>query len=316
MTRVKITVTGGSGFIGKAIVRRLSRFADVTVLDLVPPEPGVRFVKRDLRVPSSLPPDTEVCIQLASIVGGIQYFSSHQAQNARDNSLILANVFEAARRADVRRILYASSSVVYQFARTFPTPEDEVERIPPPSSTYGFSKLLGEYFCRAYARDYNLNYTVLRPFNAYGPGEGPDPDYAHAIPQLAGKILDGQYPIEIYGDGQQTRCFTYVEDIVDAFVLCMDHPAAENETFNVSSQEEVTIKTLLEIMWSITGQRKPLKIKRLEPFLEDVRRRRPAIDRIRERIGWSPTIPLDEGLKVTIDWIKQKVKGRAASRTI
>src|SRR5574340_201200 len=103
---MKVVVTGGSGFIGKAVVRRLSRIADVTVLDLVPAESDVDFAKQDLRQSFKMPAETDVCLQLASIVGGIQYFSSHQAQNVRDNSLIFSNVFEAAREADVRKVIY------------------------------------------------------------------------------------------------------------------------------------------------------------------------------------------------------------------
>jgi len=303
---MKVVVTGGSGFIGRTIVRHLSGQHEVTVIDVNEPGFAVNFMKQDLRQPFALPEDTEVCVQLASIVGGIQYFTSHAAQNVRDNSLIYSNVFEAARAADVRKVVYASSSVVYQFARTFPTPEDEIARIPPPASTYGFTKLLGEYFCKAYAKDYGIKYTVVRPFNAYGPGEDPDPAYAHVIPHLAKKVLDGQYPVEVYGDGNQTRCFTFVEDIAEAFAMCLDNPRSDNETFNVSSDEEVTIKTLLAKIWKILRGSKPLRVKNLPSFPEDVQKRNPSIRHIKSQLGWSPSTSLNEGLKVTLEWLMER----------
>lgn len=297
-------MTGGSGFIGSYLSERLSRNHDVTIMDVSPPLAKTRFILQDMRKPFSIDRDVEVVVQLASIVGGIQYFTGHPAIHAHDNSLILANTFEACRKSHVRRIIYTSSSVVYEYARVFPTPEEHTADIPAPTSAYGLTKVLGESFCKSYSEEYGLEYTVIRPFNVYGPGESPDPDYAHAIPQLTRKVLSDQFPVEIYGSGKQTRCFTYASDVCDAFERCLTARRAKNETFNVSSDEEVTILKLLQTIWKITGQRRPLRVKHLPPFPNDVRRRHPSTRKIRQFLGWQARTPLAKGLKETVTWIR------------
>lgn len=300
-----VLVTGGSGFIGSYIIRELRKKDFILkVMDIKPSRNEAKFIKQDLRKPFKIDAEYSYCIHLAAIVGGIQYFHQNPSLYVHDNSLILANVFEACANSNVEKIIYCSSSVVYQFATTFPTPEDEVQRIPPPSSAYGYTKLLGEYFCEAYSQDRGLPFTILRPFNAYGPGEELDIEYAHAIPQLVWKVLGGQYPVEILGTGEQTRCFTYGTDIARAFVLSLTHPKAKNETFNVSSNEEIRIIDVVRKIWKLVGKNKPLKIKSLPSLPEDVIKRKPSIKKIKEKLEWEPTVPFDTGLAKTVKWLK------------
>jgi len=305
-----VLVTGGSGFLGSHIIHELKQnHYNVLVMDIKPPkQKGIGFIKQDIRKPLSIGRDFDYCIHLAALVGGIQFFHAHRALNIHDNSLILANLFEACANSNIKRIIYSSSSVVYQHAKTFPTPEEETKRIPPPSSAYGYTKLLGEYFCEAYREDRGLPYTILRPFNAYGPGEAPDMDYAHAIPQLVWKVLNCQYPVEIFGSGEQTRCFTYGTDIARAFVLSMGHPKAKNEAFNVSSNQEIRIIDVLRKIWELTDQKKPLAVKNLPPFPEDVIRRIPSTEKIKEKLGWRAEVSFEEGLTKTIRWLKKFTK--------
>ena len=127
--------------------------------------------------------------------------------------------------------------MVFENARTYPTPEGEQMRCPPPSSTYGFQKLAGEYFAKGAYEQYGMPYTIARPFNAYGPGELPDPEpgLAHAVPDLINKVLDRQRPLQIFGSGEQTRTLTHVDDIAEGIVTAMSSPAGENQDFNISS---------------------------------------------------------------------------------
>lgn len=312
---IRVLLTGGSGFIGTYLARRLSKKHNVEIMDLIKPSARASYVRHDMRRPFTIDRDVEVVIHLASIVGGIQYFTGHPAIHAHDNSMILANTFEACRKARVERVIYTSSSVVYQYAKTFPTPEEETSRIPPPSSSYGMTKLLGESFCKSYHEEYGLDYTIIRPFNIYGPGEYPDPEYAHAIPQLTRKVLSGQVPIEIYGSGRQTRCFTYAEDVAEAFERCLKSPSAKNETFNVSSDEEVTILQLLQLIWQLTGHRVPLRVFRAPPLPDDVKRRHPSTKKIRRLLGWKPRTPLGEGLSKTVVWLRNTKEDDGLLRT-
>src|SRR5215207_4660973 len=182
-------------------------------------------------------------IHLAAIVGGIANF--HRLPHtllAVNNSLYNA-VFRAALDEPVERLVYVSSSMVFENATEFPTPESHIHACPAPRSAYGFSKLAGEVYCRALNDEHGLPYTICRPFNAYGPGELPDdePGIAHAVPDLIRKALSGQRPLEIFGSGSQTRTLTHVDDIADGIVTAMQSAAGENEDFNISASEERSV---------------------------------------------------------------------------
>ena len=139
--------------------------------------------------------------------------------------------------------MYVSSSMVFERAELFPTPEEYLPDCPVPLSAYGFSKLTGEVYCRAAHEEHGLPYTICRPFNAYGPGEVPDaePGIAHAVPDLIEKVLSGQRPLQIFGSGEQTRTLTHVDDIADGIVTAMGSPAGLNEDFNISASRELTV---------------------------------------------------------------------------
>jgi|LULR01.1.fsa_nt_gb nucleoside-diphosphate-sugar epimerase len=301
----EVLVTGGSGFIGSYVIDALKDQYDIVVVDITKPNVnGVTFKKIDLKKPFSISNDFKFCIHLAGFVGGIQYFTKHPVENVRDNPRMTANVFDACVSGGVRQVIYTSSSVVYQYQKKFPTKEEDVYNSPPPSSAYGISKLLGEYFCSAYYEQFGLNYTVLRPFNAYGPREAPDPDYAHVIPQLIDKVLQNQYPVKLYGTGNQTRTFTHGSDIARAFKLSLEKKSALNQIFNVSGDAELKIIHVLEKIWEFTSKRKKLRVKHLSPLKDDVQRRYPSNKKIKKILGWKPEVKFDDGLKETISWVQ------------
>jgi len=304
----QVLLTGGSGFLGQYIVESLKDY-DVVVVDQVrPKEVKAKFSKVDLRKPFKLSKDFEIVIHLAAFVGGIQFFTKHPVENIRDNPKITGNVFDASLQANVNHILYTSSSVVYQHQKKYPTAEESVYTSPPPSSSYGLSKLVGEYYCRAYQEQYGLNYTVLRPFNAYGPREAPDPDYAHVIPILAKRVLRGQYPVHMHGSGKQTRTFTHGKDIAAAYRIAIENSKSRNETFNVAGNKEYSIFQVLQKIWKICNKTKPLKVKHLKPLPHDVQRRYPSNKKIKKILGWKPKVNFDDGLRETVEWLKYNTK--------
>ena len=218
--------------------------------DLRPP-PGARWMRegcelttgdlRDLDVAREALAGCSHVIHLAAIVGGIANFHKLPFTLTEVNNALTGAIVHAAVEQDVARLVYVSSSMVFERATEFPTAETHLDTCAPPRSAYGFSKLSGEVYARAAHDQHGLRFTICRPFNAYGPGELPDrdePGIAHAVPDLIAKVLAGQRPLQIFGSGEQTRTLTHVDDIADGIVTAMASPAGENEDFNISASEE------------------------------------------------------------------------------
>jgi UDP-glucose 4-epimerase len=300
-----LLITGGSGVLGSYIIELLKEEFDVVVADIVRPGANVKYLKVDLTKPFSLSKDFEICIHLAAHVGGIQHFTRYPVENIRDNPKMTTNLYDAAINSNLNRVIYTSSSRVYENQVEFPTTEESAAFSPPPSSPYGMSKLIGEYICKAYHEEFGINYTILRPSNVYGPREAPDPEYAHVIPELVRKVLSGKSLIEIYGDGEQTRTFTHGKDAAQAYKLSIENTNAINETFNLSGNEEVKIIQVLELIWNMTRKGEKLKIKQL-PFLPyDTKRRFLSNKKIQEKLNWKPIIGLKEGLFETVESLRK-----------
>ena len=306
-----IVVTGGCGFIGSEIVRLLlAKGEKVRVVDnmskpssRVPA--GVEFVEGDLAQPGvalEAFKGARVCVNLAARIGGIGYFHKVPAEILSENNLIYSHTFEAAVAARMERMVFVSSSMVFESATTFPSREEDLRIIPPPFTAYGFSKLIGEWYCRAFFDQYGLPYTILRPFNAIGPEEaaGDEVGDAHVIPDLVKKIRAGQHPVELLGDGSQTRCFTHVTDIARGIVMALDHPAARNEDFNLGNAEEITMLELARRIYEAWGGSKPFAATFVPGFPSDVKRRVPDGSKAKRLLGWEPQIDFATGLREVI----------------
>jgi len=218
---------------------------------------------------------------------------------------------------DVERFAYVSSSMVFERATEFPTTEEHLEDCPTPRSAYGFSKLTGEVYCRAAHDEHQLPYTICRPFNAYGPGELPDdePGIAHAVPDLIRKALAGQRPLPIFGSGKQTRTLTHVDDIADGIVTAMGSHAAENEDFNISASEELTVAEIARLVWEACGNDPAaFELEHLPAFEIDVQRRWPSVEKARRVLGWEARIDVREGIAQTVAWLRdQDIAARSAA---
>jgi UDP-glucose 4-epimerase len=314
----RVLVTGGAGTIGAAVVRRLLRDGDweVRVSDQrEAPDwmaASCELHRGDLRLGGEAGRAMSGCshvIHLAAIVGGIANFHRFPHTLLEVNTGLYNSVFHAALEEQVERLLYVSSSMVFERATVFPTPEEHVHECPAPYSAYGFSKLAGEVYCRALHDEHALPYTICRPFNAYGPGELPDaePGIAHAVPDLIRKALSGQRPLEIFGSGEQTRTLTHVDDIADGIVTALGHPAAVNEDFNISASDERTIAEVARVVWEACG-RDPseFELRHMPSFEVDVQRRWPSVEKAERLIDWRAQIDLDSGIADTVRWLRER----------
>jgi nucleoside-diphosphate-sugar epimerase len=323
-----VLVTGGAGTIGAAVVRRLLADPDweVRVSDQrEAPQwmrEGCEVHTGDLRDASEALAATRGCthvIHLAAIVGGIANFHRLPHTLTEVNSALYNAVVRAALEVDTERFVYVSSSMVFERAEMFPTPEEYLPDCPVPRSAYGFSKLTGEVYCRAAHEEHGLPFTICRPFNAYGPGEVPDPEpgIAHAVPDLIEKVLSGQRPLQIFGSGEQTRTLTHVEDIADGIVTAMASPAGLNEDFNISASRELTVAEIARIVWEACGEDPAaFELEHLPSFEVDVVRRWPSVEKARRLLGWEARIGVEEGIAATVGWLRARRQEPASAPAV
>jgi nucleoside-diphosphate-sugar epimerase len=314
----RVLVTGGAGFIGHRLVIKLVEYgAVVTVIDdlskgnvdnLKQVSGQIEFRNDNLldpHVTKNLLENVQVCFHMAAKIGGIGYFHKTPASSLRDNSIMNFNIWNAGIDRDCK-LVCLSSSMVFERTESFPTPENAVGTSPPPLTGYGFSKLVAEYIARTYHEEFGVSYIIIRPFNAYGPGEMPGEyvGFAHVIPDLIRKTLSGQYPLEILGSGQQTRSYTYVDDIADAVLYVTER--FENDDFNIGTGVETSVADLARKIWTLCSRSEPFNVKTIPGFEHDVFRRVPNVSKLFST-GWRPKFKLDDGLKINIDWLKQKI---------
>ncbi len=314
----RVLVTGGAGTIGAAVVRRLVRDPafEIRVADQRPAPGWMREACEvhvgDLLDRGEARAAIDGCshvIHLAAIVGGIANFHRLPHTLLEVNTGLYNAVFRAALDTRVERLVYVSSSMVFERATEFPTTEEHIWDCPAPHSAYGFSKLAGEMYCRALHDEHGLPFTICRPFNAYGPGELPDdePGIAHMVPDLIHKVLAGRRPLQIFGSGEQTRTLTHVDDIADGIVTAMANPAGENEDFNISASEERTVAELARVIWEACGEDPAaFELEHLPSFEVDVQRRWPSVEKARRLLGWQARVDLREGIASTAEWLRER----------
>ncbi len=302
-------VTGGAGFIGSNLVRALvAAGGSVRVLDdfstgskenlggLDEVELLVGDV-RDSEAVREAVQGAEVVHHLAALPSVARSVLDPVASH-RVNAEGTLNVLVAARDAGVRRVVYASSSSVYGDTPTLPKHEGMPVS---PMSPYAASKLAGEAYCRAFARSYDLETVSLRFFNVFGPRQDPGSEYSAVIPRFIGRMLAGEPP-EVFGDGAQSRDFTYVDNVVEACVLASGAgPEASGEAINVGCGERVSLVQLARTLGELLGTDLPPIFAAPRPG--DVRHSQAAISKARELLGYRPSVGLREGLERTVAWM-------------
>ncbi len=304
----RVLVTGGAGFIGSHLVRRLVEEGDdVRVLDdlstgkrenLLEVADSVELVEGDLRDPSALGRAVAGCecvfheAALPSVPRSIvDPITSHEV-NATGTLLVL----EAARQAGVRRLVYAASSSAYGETETLPKSEDLPTS---PLSPYGVSKLAGELYARVYAVVHGMETVSLRYFNVFGPRQDPDSPYAAVIPLFIARLSNGERP-KIYGDGEQSRDFTYVENVVEANLLASKAAGLGGVTVNVACGAQTTLNELAGLLGEILGGDATPEYSPPRPG--DIRHSYADISTARRILGYRPRVDLRDGLRRTAEW--------------
>jgi UDP-glucose 4-epimerase len=336
---VRILVTGAAGFIsGYLVPELLGAGHDVLGLDdfskygrltkSYDDHPRYRLVEgdaKDAALVRELAADCDQVVAAAAMIGGISYFHEFAYDLLAENERILASTFDAAiaahRDGHLARIVVVSSSMVYESTTTFPTPEGAQLTSPPPFSTYGFQKLASEYFAKGAWEQYGLPYTIVRPFNCVGIGERRalrDTDImsgnvklalSHVVPDLALKVLKGQDPLHILGDGSQVRHYTYGGDLAHGILLALESEATVNEDLNLSTAESTTVLELAQTVWrKVHGPEREFRYVSDPPFENDVQKRVPDVRKARELVGFEATTPLDAMLDEVIPWIRSEVE--------
>jgi UDP-glucose 4-epimerase len=334
----KVLVTGSAGFIGGYLVEELlnrgyqvvgvdnfSKYGKVT--KSYDGHPNYTLVEGDVRDADLMTRLLDGCdhfVAGAAMIGGISYFHTYAYDLLATNERIIASSCDAAiaahRSGRLQKVTYVSSSMVFESADSWPSYEGQEHEIPPPLSSYGFQKLAVEYFARAAWDQYQVPYTIVRPFNCVGIGESRalgdeqilsgnvELAMSHVVPDLVQKVLKGQDPLHVLGDGSQVRHYTYGGDLARGIADAIEHPAALNEDFNLSTAESTTVLELAELIWKkINGSDVPLRVVHDDPFQHDVQRRVPATEKAKRILGFEATTSLSVMLDEVIPWIRKAI---------
>lgn len=310
---MKVVITGGCGFIGSNLAHELMNENEVIVIDDLSTgrienianlknSENFKFIRgsiTDLNLLKQVFKDVEYVFHQAAIPSVQRSVENPIATNEANINGTL-NVLLAARDSGVKKVIYASSSSVYGDTPILPKREDMK---PNPKSPYAVSKLVGEYYCKVFSEVYGLKTVCLRYFNVYGPKQDPYSEYAAVIPRFITIALNDQPPV-IFGDGNQTRDFTFVKDVVKANVLAMEKNV--EGVFNIACGNRISIKELAnKILETIGLKLNPVYDK---PRPGDIRHSLADISLAEERLGYVPEYDMKKGLEMTIKWFSESLK--------
>lgn len=334
---MKILWTGAAGFIaGYSIEELLNHGHEVVGVDnfskygkvekSYDKHPNYTFIEgdaKDLKLMKKAAADVDVLVSGAAMIGGISYFHEFAYDLLAENERITAAAFDTAiwahKNKKLKKIVVMSSSMVFESTDEFPTPETAVKTSAPPISTYGFQKLACEYFAKGAWEQYQLPYTIIRPFNCVGIGEKRalnDKEIfsgnvklamSHVVPDLVQKILKGQDPLHILGEGNQVRHYTYGGDLAEGIRLCIEKDEATNNDFNISTPQSTSVLELAEMIWKKLKGDQPFSYVSDDPYEHDVQKRVPDISKAEKILGHKANTSLEKMLDEVIPWIKEQV---------
>jgi UDP-glucose 4-epimerase len=335
---MKILVTGSAGFIAGYLVAELLEHGHKVIgIDnfskygrtekSYDTHPNYQFIEgnvKDANLMNEIVKDCDQIVAGAAIIGGISLFHEYAYDLLAENERIIASTFDAAiwafKHKRLRKINVMSSSMVFENATTYPTPEGEQLKCPPPFSTYGFQKLSCEYFAKGAWEQYKLPYTLIRPFNCIGIGEKRalcDKEIlsgnvklamSHVVPDLVQKIMKSQDPLHILGKGNQIRHYTYAGDLAEGIRLCIESEKAINDDFNLSTSVSTTVLELAQLIWKKINGDKPFRYVSDPPFKYDVQKRVPSVEKAKRILGFEAKTSLSDALNEIIPWIKKQIE--------
>jgi nucleoside-diphosphate-sugar epimerase len=323
---MKVLVTGSEGSLMQWVIPKLVADGhEVTGVDNFfrygrsEREREYEFVEGDLTdegLVRDLLVDKDVVIQAAARIFGVKGFHKYPADILSRDVLLHQHILWQAMQQHVEKVVYISSSMVYERCETVPSYEEDVDEQRVPYTDYGLSKLVGERLCRAFEQQYGIDYTIWRPFNIITPLEEAEEEQgiAHVFADFIERLLvEGKNPMPIFGDGEQVRCFTWIDDVACAIATHLDDPRTSGESFNLGNPRPTTMKELAHKIFDV-GKRKgfeipgeQLELEHLPIYGDDVRIRIPAIEKARSVLGWEPTVSLDEALEICVDRIASRV---------
>lgn len=305
-------VTGGAGFIGSHLVARLVRDgARVRVVDnlctgkierLAGVLGKIDFIEADLAEPAVCDRvvDGAAYVLHQAAIPSVQRSIRDPMASHRANVTATLNLLESCRQAGVRRVVYAASSSAYGNTKVLPKQEDMPAN---PLSPYALQKFVGERYARMYHELYGLETVSLRYFNVFGPSQDPYSEYSAVIPKFIDKLLRGE-TLTIFGDGEQSRDFTFIANVVEANLLALTAPAAAGKLCNIGCGARVSLNQLVRLLETQLGVK--AKIEYLADRQGDVRDSLADITAAKNILGYLPKVSIEEGLRQTIEWFRQK----------
>lgn len=309
----KILVTGGTGFIGSHLVDRLVSLGSIIYVPTRNKEfqldnKRINIMRGDLNnlnFCNEITKDIDIVFNLAADVKSIHYKTQHPASCFRDNLTIFMNILESSRINKVKKFLTMSSVSVYPSECKIPIPEEEgiISTPNPNQESYGWAKRMQEFLSISYSKEYNMNISIIRADNVYGPKDNFNNDSVHVIPTLIRKIISNENPINVWGSGNQTRSFIYIDDLIDGLNLAIEK-INNGDPINIGSEEEISIKELVETIMNLSNKKPQIIFDKTKA--EGHKRRVCDISKAKKILGFKAKTNIKEGLNKTIEWYKNE----------